>query len=70
MRVIIEPHTIGVFPYVKSLAKYTTVRKSPALGKFYTYKILLWRVTKQWHQQNGRIGNSCLPTETSKNKQK
>ena len=36
MRVIIEPHTIGVFPYVKSLAKYTTVRKSPALGKFYT----------------------------------
>lgn len=27
MRVIIEPHTIGVFPYVKSLAKYTTVRK-------------------------------------------
>lgn len=23
----IEPHTIGDFPYVKSLAKYTTIRK-------------------------------------------
>lgn len=31
MRVIIEPPTIGVFPYVKSLTKYTTIRKPPEI---------------------------------------